>query len=289
MAAAAEELGEDRFAGFQRWALNRKQLSAKTVRDYTQWIRCADTWLLEQKEKPLARASRRDLLEFLDTRRPSASSRNNCRSALICYGKYLIDVGARKKNPAVRIERVRPKRGTPKPLPAGQVPSLVDVAGRHGPMVECLVTLALNTGLRPSEVRLLQWTEIAGDTAYLVQKGGHQRMVYLNARCQLALEAWRPYCSSDTWVFPSPRKRGTAIGYEWVRRKMLVLGQETGIRACRPHRLRHTFATTHYRQNRDLLLLQQALGHANVANTRIYAGIENAALRDSLDQLSFDL
>jgi integrase len=285
---AVQELEADPFAGFQRWAIHRKQLAPKTVRDYSQWIRCADAWLLDHKGKPLDRASLRNLLEFLDTRRPSPSSRNNCRSALIAYGRYLIDVGARKKNPALRIERVKPKRGVPKPLPAGRIPTLIEVAARRGPMVECLVVLALNTGLRPSEVRLLQWADITGDSASLVQKGGHQRLVYLNARCREILERWQPLCPGS-WVFPSGRKKGEALGYEWVRRHMHAIGLEAGIPACRPHRLRHTFGTAHYRQNRDLLLLQEALGHAELANTRVYAGVDNAALKDSLEQLSFSL
>ncbi|EEK53254.1 Integrase [Bacillus cereus BGSC 6E1] len=42
-----------------------------------------------------------------------------------------------------------------------------------------------------------------------------------------------------------------------------------------PHKLRHTYATNHYKENKDLVLLRDQLGHTSVEVTSIYTNINN--------------
>jgi site-specific recombinase XerD len=48
------------------------------------------------------------------------------------------------------------------------------------------------------------------------------------------------------------------------------------------HALRHTFATRIYQHTGDILVTQQALGHASVASTVIYARVNHARLREAV-------
>jgi len=48
-----------------------------------------------------------------------------------------------------------------------------------------------------------------------------------------------------------------------------------------PHALRHYFATRIYQTTHDLAVTQTALGHSNPNTTRIYAKLEDNAVRDA--------
>ena len=53
----------------------------------------------------------------------------------------------------------------------------------------------------------------------------------------------------------------------------------------RPHKLRHTYATNHYKENKDLVLLRDQLGHTSVEVTSIYTNINNEKKREAIDRL----
>lgn len=54
---------------------------------------------------------------------------------------------------------------------------------------------------------------------------------------------------------------------------MKKLCQQAGVNARKvfPHNLRHLFAVTFYRQQKDLAKLADILGHSSIETTRIYA------------------
>ena len=51
-----------------------------------------------------------------------------------------------------------------------------------------------------------------------------------------------------------------------------------------PHKLRHTYATNHYKEN-NLVLLRDQLGHTSVEVTSIYTNINNEKKREAIDRL----
>jgi site-specific recombinase XerD len=52
-----------------------------------------------------------------------------------------------------------------------------------------------------------------------------------------------------------------------------------------PHGLRHTFATRLHDRSRDLRVVQEALGHADLATTEIYTHVKNDRLEAAVDLL----
>ncbi|MGX1461254.1 integrase [Bacillus thuringiensis] len=52
-----------------------------------------------------------------------------------------------------------------------------------------------------------------------------------------------------------------------------------------PHKLRHTYATNHYKENKDLVLLRDQLGHTSVEVTSIYTNINNEKKREAIERL----
>ena len=47
--------------------------------------------------------------------------------------------------------------------------------------------------------------------------------------------------------------------------------------------LRHTFATLLYQKNRDLILVQESLGHADINTSRIYTHFDKQRLYETTD------
>ena len=54
-----------------------------------------------------------------------------------------------------------------------------------------------------------------------------------------------------------------------------------------PYQLKHTFATNYYMQTKDMLGLQQILGHADPATTKIYTQVVDENLRQNIKQFAY--
>ena len=64
--------------------------------------------------------------------------------------------------------------------------------------------------------------------------------------------------------------------WQLVRR----MARRAGIRAIHPHTLRHTFATHLLSGGADLRVVQELLGHSNVATTQIYTHVDADRLKE---------
>jgi integrase len=280
----------DPIEGFENWMRNRRLLREKTIRNYRTATRCAHRWCLTHLGKALVGASFKDLQAFTDTLPISSASRNNSRAGLICYGEYLVDIGARKKNPAKRLPRVRQQRGLPKPFEAAKVPDLLEQACSDRLWVECAIKLFIFTGKRASEVRLLQWSDWYGDHFQLELKGGARQNLPLNSACRDVLERWSKECPSETWVFPSPRGgkfTGRPISEACMWQMVRAVGARAGIRGCRPHRCRYTHAQKILDDTGNIMLVKEALGHTDLSNTLIYVELNKVGLRAAQEQMQW--
>jgi integrase/recombinase XerD len=71
---------------------------------------------------------------------------------------------------------------------------------------------------------------------------------------------------------------------EMVKRLALRAGVKKNVF---PHSLRHTFAADLYRKTRNICIVQEALGHADLSTTMIYAYLIEEDLEDSAKIFSF--
>jgi integrase len=146
------------------------------------------------------------------------------------------------------------------------------------PHHQALFLLGLDTGARISEVLDAQWTDVDltdGRINFVHTKSYAPRMgVPLSPRTVAALAAL-PY--RDGAVIHSRYGEGYSIGPPGqraarvsgvFRRAMEAAGLSTAIT---PHVLRHTWASWHYAQHRDLIRLQQEGGWAEINQVVRYA------------------
>jgi integrase len=139
-------------------------------------------------------------------------------------------------------------------------------------LIEPLVILALNTGMRRGELLSLEWSQVDLANREIriasAKSNSGERLIPMNATAYASLTGLAEKRASQL-VFPSNRREGQRIlDLKKGFKKAILLA---GIAKIRFHDLRHTFATRLVRSGADLITVQQLLGHAKIAMTARYA------------------
>ena len=147
-----------------------------------------------------------------------------------------------------------------------------------------VVTLLYGCGLRISEALGLTWSDTPlPDTLRITGKGGRQRIVPVLAVARRAVETYRGLCPYE----PGPAAplflgaRGGPLNPRHVQKVMQAARMQLGLPAtATPHALRHSFATHLLEAGGDLRTIQELLGHASLATTQIYTGVDQTRLME---------
>ena len=71
----------------------------------------------------------------------------------------------------------------------------------------------------------------------------------------------------------------------WVAMKKLCEDAKVDGKKVYPHNLRHLFALTYYRMQKDVVRLADILGHSNIETTRIYTMTSGKEYQKSLSKM----
>lgn len=176
------------------------------------------------------------------------------------------------RNPAddVTVKR-SPKKGrsleTEEIARFGAALAAMENEGRVSPWLANLLRLSLVCGLRPGEVRTLQWSRVnlPGRKMVVVGKTG-EREVYLTDAAVSILQA-TPRISNCPYVFAG-RRAGQPIAA--VHKALGLVQARAGVEHFRPYDLRHSAATGALAGGADVRSVQALLGHADLATTSTY-------------------
>jgi len=143
---------------------------------------------------------------------------------------------------------------------------------------ETIVDVMLNSGLRAGELCALQLQDLPlchGKPCIFVRrgKGSISRTIEINSalseRIKLFVKRYRLNSKPKSHLFVNENKKPFA--YHSLYSKIRIIGRSAGVENLRPHMLRHTYATWLYNQSKDLLMVQDALGHSDPATTAVYS------------------
>lgn len=227
------------------------------------------------REITLETATSKDLIGFLAAHDWKPETRKSARNSLRSFYGWLVEEGVRSDDPSARLPAVRVPSGVPRPAPTELLVRALDRASDRDALI---LGLAAFAGLRRTEIAELAWTSVEWSGLRVDGKGGRVRRVPMLPRLERMLaeerarrevgevgSGWRfevdpfsPYVLPSHMVdHLSPYTVGsvlsTALGGQW-----------TG------HTLRHRFATLAYGVDRDLLTVQQLLGHSKPETTARY-------------------
>jgi integrase/recombinase XerD len=239
--------------------------------------------------------------------KPSSSARK--LSAIRQFHRFLAEEERRPDNPAVLLESPRQGRRLPKILSIDEVDAILRVC-REGlddparPAEErlrarravCLVEILYASGLRVSELVALplaaakqaeKSVEQGGFFLTIRGKGGRERLAPLTTAAREAMIAYRrfllelqPEAGRQKWLFPSEGASGHLTRQVFAR-ELKFLAAAAGISPARvsPHVLRHAFASHLLQNGADLRVVQELLGHADIATTEIYTHVLDERLK----------
>ena len=152
-----------------------------------------------------------------------------------------------------------------------------------------ILKIIIYTGIRVSEMLNLKIKDIfKEDDIYMLQirgKGNKPRVVMI--KCNIIendLQNWlnQRVCNSDILVC---NQKGDRLTQAYVSRIVENILISAGIRKEKngAHMLRHSFATLLYSKHKDLILVQEALGHADINTSRIYTHFDKDRLRKTTE------
>ena len=155
---------------------------------------------------------------------------------------------------------------------------------------QCIIELALGTGLRVSEIAALKLEDIdlkRGGNSLVVRhgKGDKLRQVKFSSSLKTLIQDYLDYRASDSeYLFPSQRQDHmfpTAIQKvfkKWAGRAGLP--SRFSIHSCR-----HFYATALLKVSKNLRLTQVQLGHSNPQTTTVYAQALDEEITEAVEKL----
>lgn len=207
------------------------------------------------------------------------------------------------KNIMNQIERIKPdykKKSSLTELEVEKIRSACQDAREVA-----IVELLLSTGCRVSELVNMQVSEILQDKITVHGKGNKDRIVYLNAKAQLAIKIYLEQRSDNNpWLFPrgipftsekwaKVKQAKKANMKSWWKMPELIddghadkgtiealvrkLGKCVGVTVY-PHKFRRTCATLALRRGMPIEQVSKMLGHEQLTTTQIYLDLQEEEL-----------
>lgn len=240
-------------------------------------------------------------------RQTKATTANRHLHALRTFFGYLYRERIVSRNPAFDVVPLKVAKRLPKYLTISEQERLLDVLIRdhsaEGQRDLALVATMLFCGLRVSEVVTLRMDQVDLHTGLLrvVGKGDKERELPIVPRLRGILRAYfsdgrpvlvrkvAPGAPDLAWVFVA-QYGGQGRGQRWRKAEPLLtrsvynviklkIGPIVGRPALHPHVLRHSFASRLREHGAPIELVSEALGHASIQTTMIYAHLTTAKQR----------
>jgi integrase/recombinase XerD len=268
-------------------------LSSNTLAAYRADLVALSRWLA-QRETPLVRTNRADLLAFIAARsaggaRPRSTARQ--LSSFRRFFRYLLRDGALREDPTAQIAMPRIGRSLPKSLTEAEVEALLmaptvgdPLGNRDRTMLEVLYA----TGLRVTELVSLKVSQVNVNQGVLrvLGKGSRERLIplgeeavrWLNAflsgpRAEILLDR------STDYLFPT--RRGDRMTRQAFWHIIKRYARKASVdNELSPHTLRHAFATHLLNHGADLRVVQMLLGHSDLSTTQIYTHVARERMKE---------
>jgi integrase/recombinase XerD len=286
--------------------------SAHTAAAYWRDLMQYAKWLMQQDVPSVRRVEQSHLLGYAHQLRAAQLPEGNGKlyaagsvarklAAVRSWHKFL----ARERNypdPSAKLEGAKIPRRLPHVLSIEQMRALLaspPLGVPEGVRDRALLELLYACGLRASELCGLRAQDIDLEKG-LVRcrgKGDKERMVPLGAEARQSLENYLSFARPkiiEKAALRGVKKVGRRTNQlflgkngEPLKREMLYFivrhhAERAGLPLwVTPHTLRHSFATHLLQNGADLRVIQEMLGHVDIATTQIYTHVETHHLRET--------
>ena len=241
------------------------------------------------------RQSVRDYLSELDEAGHVRASIARRVFELRAFGDYLKRSKAWEQNLFRRIYAPRIPRKLPRYLTHDEAERLMhapDLSTTKGVRDRAILEVLYASGVRVSELTGLDLhdVDLSSGEMRVIGKGDKERLVLIGHPAIRALRSYIDHARPEQ-IKPGPTPRAVflnRLGGRLSSRSVDTIVRKAGIAAnihqrVTPHLLRHTFATHMLDGGADLRVVQELLGHENIATTQIYANVTQGRVRQIYD------
>ena len=252
-------------------------------------------FLARQGRTGIQATQRRDIVDFLLAGKQQGLAPASLARRLVAikvFFRHLAQEGLLATNVADAMDSPRLWKVLPPTLSLDEVDRLLaapDAATPRGLRDRAILETFYATGLRVSELAGLTLESMHLDAEYVrcVGKGDKERVVPIGGRAIAAVQSWlergRPAYAAkgggaSRAVFLS--RLGRPLSRVTIWRHVQAYARQAGIRKeISPHVLRHSFASHLLANGASLRVIQEMLGHADIATTQIYTHVDQGRLQ----------
>jgi integrase/recombinase XerD len=215
---------------------------------------------------------------------------SSCRIAMVHlrrFFRYLKSRNVVEQDPSTLVKGGHVRQGIPETLCAEAVAQMLEATDAEDipycARDRAILEMLYGSGLRVSELVRLRADQISWEERFLriTGKGGKTRYVPLGG---MAAKALQNYMQKARYLLANEQhrvpqlflsNRGERLTRERIRQIIRKRAAAAGLHErVYPHIMRHSFATHLLENGADLRVIQDMLGHADLATTQIYTHVE---------------
>ncbi len=269
-------------------------LSRNTIEAYFHDVERYVAWLRENGVHSPENAGKNHVAAFLEELAGFELARNSVSrnfSAIRSYHRFLHGESVTRTDPTEGIEIAAYRRTLPDTLSIEEVIRIIEAPDPSNPLGlrdRAMLEFAYAAGTRVSELVAMPIQNVLfkENLVRIKGKGSKERIVPLGSTAKALTLAWlergRPALLKkiprDTLFLNARGGPLTRMGFWKILRKYVIIAGVT--KHTTPHTLRHSFATHLLEGGADIRVLQELLGHSNIATTEIYTHIDREYLKE---------
>lgn len=269
-------------------------LAENTVSAYALDLRRFLTWIEQAgltEWQNLSISQLGEYLAFLATEKLAATSVARHVASLKMFFRFLVLDGYISRSAAELLHRPSLWERIPYVLSERQVDNLLSAPNRDDKLFRrdrAILETLYATGTRATEIATLLVADVHLDDRYIqcIGKGNKQRIVPFSPRAQQTISDYltfeRPSLAEtdpDTKLLFLSRA-GRPLSRIDIWKLVKKYASRIGVAdRVSPHTLRHSFATHLLSEGADLRVIQELLGHGNIATTQHYTRVDASRLK----------
>lgn len=270
-----------------------KGLSKNTLLAYSRDLKHYLDFLKKKKVSSWDSVTRREIMDFLLYEKDRGLEPVSIARSLVAVRmlhRFLAEEGKIPENVTDALEAPKLWKHLPEALNSSEIEQLLkapDSRKLAGLRDLAMLELLYATGLRASELSSLKVSQLdlEGGSLRVLGKGSKERMVPVGKKAREVLTRYLKRSRTE-WAKDDTGDRlfishvGRPLSRQTVWGILKKHAKTCGIKKkIYPHILRHSFATHLLENGADLRVVQELLGHADIATTQIYTHLDKSRLK----------
>ena len=277
---------------FINYASVEKGLAKNSLLAYETDLKKYISFLSNKKIADLSKVNRTHINQFLfheKERKQEASSIARALVAIKLLHRFLVKEGHLKEDITSVLDSPKLWKHLPTFLTLKAMETILRIPDLKTPIGvrdRAILELLYAGGVRVSELVNLKLTDLNLDSGFLkcFGKGGKERIVPLGRSAKECIERYlnkvRISQNKSEFLFLGSKKANERLSRQAVWQMIKAYARKAGIKKkITPHTFRHSFATHLLEGGADLRIVQELLGHADIATTQIYTHVSRDHLK----------